>query len=95
MKRRSPRTKPSKAAQDAYRRLLEDAKPKDEADSDASDGFSRLSNDEIPDLDEMPSIDLTLPAIDLDTPINLEGLSDEQEPTPADGSETPHRQSRA
>ncbi|WP_157955176.1 hypothetical protein [Halomonas denitrificans] len=58
MRRRYPKARPSKAAQDAYRRLL----------AGSNDDSSRLEKGAI-DLETLPAIDLdTLPELDLAPP---------------------------
>ncbi|MEQ6916874.1 hypothetical protein [Halomonas aquatica] len=69
MKRRHPKARPSKVAQDAYRRLMS-----------GNDDSSRLEKggmdlETLPaiDLDTLPELDLEPPAIDLDHDTREEG----------------------
>ncbi|MDY7114828.1 hypothetical protein RAN53_00570 [Halomonas sp. SSL-5] len=69
MRRRHPKGRPSKAAQDAYRRLLA-------GDTDDSSRLEKGGIDlELPaiDLDSLPELDLELPAIDLSHDTGEEG----------------------
>ena len=58
MKRRYPKARPSKAACDAYRRLMSDDISRLEKSAD-------LETLPVIDLDTLPELDLELPAIDL------------------------------
>lgn len=69
MRRRNPKGRPSKAAQDAYRRLM-------------TDDSSRLKKDGI-DLETLPAIDLdTPPQLDLTLPELALDPDTRKEPTP-------------